>query len=256
MKMKTLTKFEAGLLAAVLATGMTAFAGTAAPQSDAAIQQQVAQKLQKKSDLSGVRASVSDGVVTLEGTVKSFPEKLDAERAARKAGHIAGVRNLIEVSAPEVSDATLQEQAAKKLRYVGFGYGTQVFDAFQVGAYDGVVTVSGYAYNDFDKQQALDEVAHLQGVKGLVDKIQVVPVSAFDDGIRLHLLRSIYGGGSLAYGLDPQAPIRIVVDNGHVALYGFVTSQVDKTMAGMRAAQTFGVFGVQNHLQTPQDVAE
>jgi hyperosmotically inducible protein len=92
-------------------------------------------------------------------------------------------------------------------------------------------------------------------VKDVVDQIKVAPVSTFDDQIRLRLVREIYGGGFPAYGLDPAVPIRIVVDNGQVALYGFVTSQVDRTMAGMRAARTFGVFGVKNNLQTPQDVA-
>lgn len=252
--MKDLKRFATGLLAAVLVMGLTAFAETDSARSDSGIQQQVTEKLQKKADFGDVRTTVQDGIVTLTGKVKSYPEKLNAEKTARKADHVAGVRDLIEVSAPSVSDTTLQEQAAKKLRYVGFGYGTQVFDNFQVGVEDGVVTVGGYAYNDFDKQQALDEVAHLQGVRGVINQIKVEPVSNFDDQIRLHLVRAIYGGGTLAYGLDPQAPIRIVVDNGHVALYGFVTSQVDRTVAGMRAAQTFGVFGVQNHLQTPQDV--
>lgn len=254
--MKGTQKFISGLLTAVLAMGLTAFADTASARYDTAIQQQVTQKLQKKADFGDVHATVQDAIVTLRGTVQSYPEKLNAEKAARKADHVAGVRDFLEVSAPAVNDATLQEQAAKKLRYVGFGYGTQVFDNFQVGVNDGVVTVTGFAYNDLDKQQALDEVAHLQGVRGVVDQVKVAPVSNFDDQIRMHLVRTIYGGGSLAYGLDPQAPIRIVVDNGHVALYGFVTSQVDRTMAGMRAAQTFGVFGVQNHLQTPQDVRE
>lgn len=252
--MKAKSKFTAGLLAAVLATGLMAFGDT--PRSDSAIEQQVAQKLQKKADFSDVHASVQDGVVTLRGTVKSYPEKLNAEKAARKAAHVSAVRDFVEVSAPAVEDAALREAAMKKLRFVGFGYGTQVFDNFQVGVDHGVVTVAGNTYNSVDKQDALDEVAHLQGVRGVVDQIKVEPVSTFDDQIRMRLVREIYGGGALAYGLDPQAPIRIVVDNGNVALYGVVNSQVDRTLAGMRAAQTFGVFGVQNNLQTAQDIGE
>lgn len=246
------TKIAAGLLAAVLATGATALADTATP---ATVQQQVAQKLQKKAEFSGVRASDDNGVLTLQGTVKTYADKLAAEKTARKAGHVSEVRDLISVSGPEISDAQLEQQISKKLRYVGFNTGTQVFDNFQINVRDGVVTVAGETYDQMDKQEALDDVARVQGVKDVIDQVKVSPVSTFDDQIRLRLLRAIYGGGSLAYGLDPAAPIRIIVDNGHVGLYGFVTSQVDKAMAGVRAAQTFGVFGVQNNLVTPQEIA-
>ncbi|MGH9524462.1 MAG: BON domain-containing protein [Terriglobales bacterium] len=245
-------KIAAGMLAAVMATGATAFADTATPST---VQQQVAQKLQKKSQFADVSASAENGVVTLQGTVKTYADKLAAEKTARKVDHVSQVRDEIAVSGPAVSDTELQQQVAKKLRYVGFDTGTQVFDNFQVGVRDGVVTVIGETYQPMDKQDALEEVARIPGVKGVVDQVKVAPVSNFDDEIRLRLVRAIYGGGSLAYGLDPAAPIRIVVDDGHVGLYGFVTSQVDKAVAGVRAAQTFGVFGVQNHLQTPQDQA-
>lgn len=250
--MKYSMKIMAGLLAAVLATGATALADTATPTT---IQQQVAQKLQKKSEFSGVRASGDEGVITLQGTVKTYADKLAAEKTARKVDRVKQVRDLVTVSGPAVSDDEVQEQVSKKLRYVGFNTGTQVFDNFEVGVRDGVVTVAGEAYAPLDKQEALDEVARVAGVKNVIDQVKVAPVSTFDDEIRMRLVRAIYGGGSLAYGLDPQAPIRIVVDNGQVGLYGFVTSGVDKAMAGVRAAQTFGVFGVQNHLLTPQEIA-
>jgi hyperosmotically inducible periplasmic protein len=43
-------------------------------------------------------------------------------------------------------------------------------------------------------------------------------------------------------------PIRIVVDNGHVTLYGTVQSQMDKSIAGLRASGVFGAFSVDNKL--------
>ena len=50
------------------------------------------------------------------------------------------------------------------------------------------------------------------------------------------------------YATDPVHPIRIVVDNGHVTLYGSVERTMDKTIAGMRANAVPGVFGVENKL--------
>ena len=46
----------------------------------------------------------------------------------------------------------------------------------------------------------------------------------------------------------PAKPIRIVVENGNLTLYGTVATAMDKQIAGMRANQVFGVFSVQNNL--------
>ena len=48
--------------------------------------------------------------------------------------------------------------------------------------------------------------------------------------------------------MDPARPIRIIVDNGHVTLYGEVNSAMDKQVAGIRAGQLFGAFSVDNKL--------
>jgi osmotically-inducible protein OsmY len=48
--------------------------------------------------------------------------------------------------------------------------------------------------------------------------------------------------------MDPQAPIRIVVENGNVKLYGVVDSTTDKQIAETRAREVTGVFSVENHL--------
>ena len=254
--MKGMNKISAALLTAVLATGLTAFADSnAARRDDSAIHADVAHRLQKKSELRDVRSSVQDGIATLAGTVDSYKAKLAAEKAARKADHVTGVRDLIQVNAPSVSDAELQEKIAKTLRYERSGF-TNVFDAYLVGVKDGVVTIAGEAYSPYDKQLALEDVASTKGVKDVVDKVKVSPTSIFDDELRGRLVRAIYGSSTgLRYGIDPQAPIRIVVNNGHVGLYGVVDSEVDRTMAMMRARQVFGVFDVENHLLTPKDLA-
>ncbi len=253
--MKSMNKFQAVLLTGVLAFGLAAFADTnAAGRGDAAIQASVTHQLQKKSELRDVQSAVTDGVVTLRGSVDSYKAKLEAEKAARKADHDASVRDLIQVNAPAVSDQTLQEQISKKLRYENTTF-TNVFDAYMVGVKDGVVTVAGEAYSPYDKQLALDDIANTKGVRGVIDQVKVSPTSIFDDQIRMRLVRAIYGHVGPMYALDPQAPIRIVVDNGHVGLYGVVDSEVDRTMAMMRARSVFGVFDVQNHLLTPKDVA-
>ena len=114
---------------------------------------------------------------------------------------------------------------------------------------DGVVTLTGDVVWDVPKDSALAIVARTPGVKDVVNDVKVLPVSNFDDSIRLRTARAIYHDANLGrYGTDPADPIRIVVNNGHVTLYGTVENTMDKNMAGIRANEVPGVFSVENKL--------
>jgi hyperosmotically inducible protein len=87
-------------------------------------------------------------------------------------------------------------------------------------------------------------------VERVDNQIQVLPVSFFDDGLRVRLFRTIYGYPTLQkYSLGVIKPIRIIVENGHVTLLGVVDSEMDKNIAGMRANGVPGVFSVDNQLK-------
>jgi hypothetical protein len=97
----------------------------------------------------------------------------------------------------------------------------------------------------------------MPGVKDVIDNVSVEPVSQFDDGLRLRALRAIYGDSVLSkYAMDPARPIRIIVTNGHVTLYGSVDSSMDKTIAGLKANQLFGAFSVDNKLQVEKKTGQ
>jgi osmotically-inducible protein OsmY len=86
-------------------------------------------------------------------------------------------------------------------------------------------------------------------VKDVVDNINVLPTSPMDDDIRLRVARAIYGNTSLSrYAIDPAKPIRIIVENGHVTLYGVVDNQMDKQLSEMQARSVPNVFSVDNKL--------
>ena len=123
------------------------------------------------------------------------------------------------------------------------------FDYFALGVKDGVVTVEGQDRTGVGRDEALAEIANMPGVKDVVDNVSIAPVSTFDDRIRVRALRAIYRDTVLSkYATDPARPIRIIVANGHVTLYGSVDSTMDKEVAGMRANQIFGAFSVENNL--------
>ncbi len=124
-----------------------------------------------------------------------------------------------------------------------------VFDHLTYRVDGDKVILQGQVTRPVLKQDAETAVRHIPGVATVDDQIEVLPLSGFDDRIRMAELRSIYGNSVLQrYRLGPYAPIRIIVKNGDVTLEGFVHSQMDKTVAGMAANSVPGVFAVTNNL--------
>ena len=245
---RNILKLAGSLLATALLSA-TLVGETAASRYDNQLQSAVTQKLGSKSQFSNVQASVEDGIVTLTGTVDLYQRKLDAAKLAKKTPKSQGVRNLITVAGPDVPDAQLDQKLGTKMLYVRDGYDS-TFDFFALNVKDGVVTVEGQDRTGVGRDEALADIANMPGVKDVVDNITIAPVSQFDDGLRLRAMRAIYRDPVLSrYATDPARPIRIIVSNGHITLYGAVDSKADKDIAGIRANQIFGAFSVENKLQ-------
>jgi hyperosmotically inducible protein len=244
--MKTILRGMASFLAVgVLSVSLAA--QTASARYDSDIQSRVSQQLTKKQEFRNLQASTEDGIVTLSGTVDLYQQKLDAAKKVRKLDKVQGVRNLIAVrsSAP---DAEVQAKLERKLHYDRMGYDNQ-FNFVDVSVKDGAATLTGATRNDMGRDSAVWIANNMPGVNDVVDNIEVLPVSGFDDRIRISAVRAIYRDPVLGrYASDPAKPIRIVVDNGNLTLYGTVATAMDKQIAGMRANQVFGVFSVQNNL--------
>jgi osmotically-inducible protein OsmY len=235
------------ILALLVLMSMSALAATG--RYDQQIQQAVNGKIQKAKQLQNVSSSVEDGIVTLTGTVDLFQDKLDAAKKVKKLEHVSGVRNAIAVAGEAVPDSELQQKLAKKLAYDRVGYYDNAFNYVAIDVKDGVATLSGATYNDVGRDSAMAIVARTPGVKDVVNEVKVLPTSIFDDSLRVRTARVIYRDSVLGrYAIDPVDPIRIVVDNGHVTLYGTVQSTMDKNIAGIRASSVPGAFSVENKL--------
>lgn len=245
---KSLVAIAGSLLAVgLLSATLMADTGTAA-RYDGQVQNAVTQRLAAKKQFKNVQSTVEDGIVTLTGTVDLYQQKLDAAKLARKTANAQGVRNLITVAGANVPDEQLEQKLATKLRYVRVGYDS-TFDYFAIGVKDGVVTVEGQDRTGVGRDEAMADIANMPGVKDVIDNVSIAPVSMFDDAVRLRAMRAIYRDTMLSkYAMDPARPIRIVVENGHVTLYGSVDSKADKDIAGIRANQVFGAFSVDNQL--------
>lgn len=237
--------------------------------NDAQIEQQVQQELGKKKQWKDVQAKVDDAIVTLTGTVAMYNDKVQAEKKVTRVAGVYDVVNKITVAGKEVSDDQLYQTLADKLRYdrvdQGIIFGVtgrgqiagNTFNFFDLDVKNGVVTISGNARTPADAASAVAVVQNTPGVKDVIDNIEVAPASGMDDQLRVRIARAIYGDPVLQkYANDPQAPIRIIVENGRVTLDGMVLTEMDKNVAGMRAREVSGVFGVTNNLAVAREAAK
>ena len=111
------------------------------------------------------------------------------------------------------------------------------------------VTLMGQVVRPTLKSDAENVVKEIEGVSGVNNEIQVLPVSPMDDQLRRAVYRALYGDAVLSrYGMSALPSIHIIVNNGHVTLEGVVDSESDKNLANIRANGVPNVFSVTNNL--------
>ena len=129
-----------------------------------------------------------------------------------------------------------------KLPYYG------LFDSIGFEVDGSTVVLHGKVYNAVNRKSAERRVEDIEGVTNVVNNIEVLPLSSFDNSIRRSIVREFAGGGSLyryLQGVNPS--VRIIVDNGHVSLEGFVANRGDSRLANI-LANVPGTFSVTNNL--------
>ena len=140
-------------------------------------------------------------------------------------------------------DTSLGGQVRHELNMLPY-YG--VFDAIGYEINGQTVVLTGAVHYP---AIALDAVKHIPGVEAVDNQIEVLPVSRFDDQIRLAAWRTAYSWPSLSRVASmPQPPVRILVKNGNITLVGIVSTQTDKDALTLRLNSVPGVFAVQNNL--------
>lgn len=210
----------------------------------------LAQKIEKRLEKAGlfaqgdIRVSSEGDWVVLDGAVLTVQAQREAEKAARK--ETKAVKNRLSVvPEQERSDAQLLKAVRDTiLRSVNYG----VFDSVGAGVQDGVLTLNGSVRRGFSRNEIVDRVSRVEGLRGLRDEIAVQSVSQFDDRLRRELYFQIYGERFTHFANQANPPVRIVVDRGRVTLTGSVPSNVDRTLIGHIARDTMA-FKVDNRLE-------
>ena len=126
-----------------------------------------------------------------------------------------------------------------------------VFDNLEYSiADDGTVTLSGQVVRPTTRSDAEYRVKRVDGVRRVVNNIEVLPLSPFDDDIRIAAYRTIFNtGGLYRYAMGANPSVHIVVRGGHLTLEGVVANEGDRRLANIAARSVPGVFSVTNNLR-------
>lgn len=147
-----------------------------------------------------------------------------------------------------------------------------LFDNITFGIRGYEVILKGQASRPTLKSSVEQVVKKIEGVEKVTNQIEVLPLSRFDDEVRIRVYAAIYGNPSLSrynpnrgtplpisstaisMGIvnDPPPghhPIHILVKNGQVTLEGVVDNVADRTIAEIQANSTPNVFQVTNNLR-------
>lgn len=124
------------------------------------------------------------------------------------------------------------------------------FDILEFKVEEDTVILSGFVTRPTLKSDAENVVKDIEGVERIVNKIEVLPLSPNDDRIRRALFYALFSWDSplYRYAIGSADNVRIIVKNGHVTLYGIVSSDLERTVAELRANQVPGVFSVTNKI--------
>lgn len=191
------------------------------------------------ADAAGIGVGVHDGIVTLNGTVSSYHQKLAAGTAALSTSGVTAVANEITVVyGARHDDADIAERARDALRL-----NAQIpINAVHVHVSNGVVTLSGNVNWDYQRWAARRVAGAVEGVTSVIDTIDLaarVSSSATKDEIRSAFSR-------LA-NVDADH-IDVEVLDTSVTLTGVVSSYAEKLAASHAAWASPHVTHVQNDL--------
>lgn len=157
------------------------------------------------------------------------------------------------VSAQGLSGDTsvIGQQVQKKILRLPY---YEVYDYIAFSVDGGTVTLTGKVKNATNKRSAESVVEDIPGVTSVVNNIEILPPSGFDDDIRRGLYARLSNAGGLSGYLWPTNPdVRLIVDNGHITLEGIVRNRGDYNLMNITARGVPGSFTVTNNLKIEKD---
>jgi len=212
---------------------------------DTELQQNVMAELKWEPSIKAAQigVAVTDGVVTLTGTVDTFAQKYAAERAAERVSGVRAIAEDLHVMTPgeyNKTDPEIARAAANALLW-----DVEVpQNGIKVVVRNGWVTLEGAVSWYYEKASAERAVRYLTGVKGVINLIDVRPAGPQASDVKAKIEAALKRNAEL----DARR-IQVEADGGIVTLRGEVRSFIEREDAERAAWAAPGVRIVKDELK-------
>jgi osmotically-inducible protein OsmY len=192
-------------------------------------------------DATDIGVAVRNGVVTLTGFVRSYAQRTEAERDAKRVAGVVGVANDIEVRLPVLDqrpDPEIARDVASALK-AELPFSSE---NIKVVVRDGWLTLEGAVEWNYARERAESSVKRVRGVKGVTNAITLKPK------VQPHeVRRKIEDALRRSAELDASR-ITVEANGNEVILRGTVKSWAERQEAERAAWAAPGVTRVENRI--------
>jgi len=194
-----------------------------------------------KVDNAAIAVSADDGLVTLRGTVGSFRQKREATQDAERVFGVESVKNDLQVrimNQDRRDDAELRGDVLQALMLDSI-----VPSTIDAKVDDGMVTLTGTANWQFERDEAEFVAANVLGVVSVDDEIDLVPPTPTAGDVQHSIKKAMERNAKL----DADS-VSVDSSNGTITLDGTVSSWADHDEAVSAAWAAPGVTNVKDHI--------
>jgi len=192
-------------------------------------------------DATDIAVAVHNGVVALTGFVRSYSQRTQAERDAKRVAGVVGVANDIEVRLPVIDqrpDPDIVRDAVSALKSE-LPYSSE---NIKVIAKDGKITLEGSVEWNYARERAETAVKRIRGVKGVTNSITLKPKVA-----PYEVRRKIEDAFRRSAEIDASR-VTVEANGSEVILRGTVKSWAEREEAERVAWAAPGVTKVDNRV--------
>jgi osmotically-inducible protein OsmY len=189
-----------------------------------------------------IAVAADSGVVTLRGTAGTLRQKIEAQRAAERVYGVKKVKNELEVqliAGNRKEDAELRADVLQALMLDSL-----VPSTVDARVRDGVVTLTGIADYQFQREEAERVVINMVGVVNLIDQIKIAHPTPDADDVKRTITESFERNATIDAGR-----VRVSTSNDTVILEGLVSSWAEHDAAVAAAWSASGVKHVDDRIE-------